>query len=132
MSFEDEFVAKAKEYLKEDKDANIMNEVNWEIAKYFNNLNKEIGEVKNDSFSSYGSKHRSYMTIDNRKVIFETITEDGNYHIQVTQGTDDTTSELDIIYVQEGKMYSQKEEKEFDMDIVRNHLQSTFGDILGL
>ena len=132
MSFEDEFVAKAKEYLEEDKDANIMNEVNWEIAKYFNNLNKEIGEVKNDSFSSYGSKHLSYMTIDNREVLFETVTDDGNYHIQVTQSTDDKTNELDVLYVQEGRMYSQEKQQEFNMDIVRDHLKDTFGDILGL
>ena len=109
-----------------------MNEVNWEIAKYFNNLNKEIGEVKNDSFSSYGSKHRSYMTIDNREVLFETVTDDGNYHIQVTQSTDDKTNELDVIYVQEGRMYSQEKQQEFNMDIVRDHLKDTFGDILGL
>lgn len=132
MSFEDDFVAKAVEYLEVNEDANIMNEVNWEIAKYFNNLNKEIGEVKNDSFSSYGSKHRSYMTIDNRELLFETQTEADNCHIEVTQSTDDTTKELDVIYVQNGRMYSQEEEKEFDMDIVRKHLKDTFGDILGL
>lgn len=132
MGFDEEFTRKIRETLGIDNDEKILKESFSKIILYFNELEKQIGEVEDETFVIRWLSIHCVLKMRNRELWFIPDYKQNKNEVKVSQVIDGEESIVDVFYVKEGKLYSREKNKEFNIDIVREHLRETFGEIVGL
>lgn len=131
MSFQTEFAEKAKKFLGEDLDEQIIKDQhNRIISDYLNPIKKRIGTVQDQGYNFVVGLHRTEVTIGN--ITFTTEVKTENNTIAIEKIIDGEISSLDTIIVQNGELFALGRNEKFTTEILESYLREAFGEKLGL
>ncbi|MFC9728324.1 DUF3942 family protein [Bacillus cereus] len=128
--FQVKFAERAKEVLGEDVDEKIIKEGhNTLISNYLIPIREMIGTVKKDEEYGFVITNCS-SSIKINGIWLSTDTNFADNSIRITNHLNDRIEEIDKIVVKNGKLFSEKQEKEFDTEIFKSYLKEIFDGIL--
>ncbi|PEC65346.1 DUF3942 family protein [Bacillus toyonensis] len=128
--FQVKFAEKVKEVLGEDMDEKIIKEGHSTlISNYLSPIREKIGTVKKEE--EYGfviTNWSSSIKINDTWLSTDTNVVDNS--IRIVNHLENGTEEIDKIIVKNGKLFSEKQEKEFDTEMFKSYLKEIFNGIL--
>lgn len=128
MSFQDEFAQKAKEYLKPDPDEAILKREYTKIMQYFTELNKKIGEVKDESYVLRSRYIECFIKINDVYLNFKV--NKSNNTVEVLRDTGAGLTKIDTWSIKNESLFSEKHGIKVENEMIDDYLKETFQNIL--